>query len=259
MFLLIQNNKAMKIFPLLFIFFSCFFSAQIKYPEYIISDKNISEQKLETTEDIYFFYHKNIQYIGDLKSPIELNYNNYPKENPILKNNYKRPDDELHKQFKNEYKNVKIVVDIRQSTPLTITRTDTTKISPEVLEAEIDRLIEGKEPTIKIPTITTYYDGYPVTIHNLEDQDIMLGFGNHIPLIFEALDKENNWQEISGIRKYSCGNGIQYIMLKPNQIATVFEPKIKGNFKTKFRYRLKNMISNEFEGSINEDYFKTNP
>ena len=58
MFRPIQNNKTMKIFPLLFIFFSVVCSAQVKYPEYVISDKNIREQKLETTEDIYLFYHK---------------------------------------------------------------------------------------------------------------------------------------------------------------------------------------------------------
>ncbi len=246
----------MKIFPLLFIFFSVVCSAQVKYPEYVISDKNIREQKLETTEDIYLFYHKNIQYIGDLKPHIKLNYVYNDSQNPLLKNNYKRPDDELNQQFKNEYKNVKIWVDTRQSTPLTITRADTTKISSEALEAEIDRINEGQKPAVEIPAITTYYDGYPVTVHNLEDQSIILGFGNHIPIIFEALDKENKWREISGIRKYGCGNGIQYIMLKPNQIATVFEPKITGNFKTKFRYRLKNIVSNEFEGSINEDYLK---
>lgn len=249
----------MKILSLLFISFSWVCSAQIKYPEYIISDKNISEQKLEQTDNVYFFEYKNIQYIGSLKPTIRLNYTYHFSQNPILKNNYKQPDDKLNQKFKNKYKNVKIVVDIRQSTPLTITKYDTTKISPAVLEAEIDRLIEGKEPSIEIPRITTYYGGYPVTIHNLENREIILGFGNHIPLELEALDKENHWKKIYTYSRYMCGNGIQYIMLKPNQIATIFEPKIKGNFKTKFRYRLKNMVSNEFEGSINEDYFKTNP
>jgi hypothetical protein len=223
---------------------------------YLISDQNIQDKKFKSTDDIYFFYHKNIQYIGDLKPRIELNYSSHLIENSILINNYKQPDDEMHKKFKNDYKNVKIFVDTQQSTPLTVTYPDTSKISPEALEAEIDRMNEGHEPTVEIPRITTYYDGYPVTIHNLGKQEIILGFGNHVPLIFEALDKENNWREISGIRKYTCAYKIQYILLKSNQIATVFEPKIKGDFKTKFRYRLKNVVSNEFEGSLNEDYFK---
>lgn len=72
----------------------------------------------------------------------------------------------------------------------------------------------------------------------------------------EGLNKDHQWKKIYDFRKYTCGVGIQYFVLKPQEIATIFEPRLSGNFKTKFRYRLGNIVSNEFEGSINDKYFK---
>ena len=116
----------------------------------------------------------------------------------------------------------------------------------------------GKEIKESIPYISTYYDGFPVTIHNFGNKENIIGFGNNVVLELEALDKENTWQKVYPYRYYSCGTGIQFFVLKPNEIATVFEPRISGNFHTRFRYRLGNIISNEFEGNINYNYIKRN-
>lgn len=235
--------------------FVCRGQSEIKLPQ-IISDKNIISQKFEKTSDINLFYHTKVQYLGNPQPSIKLSYTDYNWSNPILMNNYKRPTDNLNRQYKNDYKNIRIFVDTNQTTLLTQTLADLSKITEEEIEAEMDRINNGEKATKEIPNIVTYYDGFPVTIYNAEDKDFIVGFGNHIPLELEALDKENNWKQIYGYRKYLCGTGIKYIMLKPKQIAIVFEPKLNGNFKTKLRYRLKNIVSNEFEGNIDEVYFK---
>ncbi|MBL1219458.1 hypothetical protein JET18_01335 [Chryseobacterium sp. L7] len=247
----------MKIFYVLFIAFSfvCRGQSEIK-PSYIISDKNIKLQKLEKTDDILLFYLSTVQYLGKAQPLIELNYTDDYGYNPILKNNYERPTDIMNRRYKDDYENVRIFVDINQTTPLSYTLTDYTKITEEEFEAELDRIDAGQKPTREIPNVTTYYDGFPVTIYNKENKDIIIGFGNHIPLELEALDKDNNWVKIYDYRRYTCGTGIQYIILKPEQIITVFQPRLNGNIKTLFRYRLKNVISNEFEGNIDEKYFK---
>ncbi|SFN56732.1 hypothetical protein SAMN05421594_3276 [Chryseobacterium oleae] len=247
----------MKIFYVVLICFSLICNGQLEiHPTYLTSDKNITSQKLEKTDDINLFHLSKVQYLGRAQASIELSYTDYDRDNPILTNNYERPTDILHKRYKDDYKNIRLFADIGQTTPLKRTFPDLTKITEEEINIQLDRMDKGKEQTKEIPEITNYYDGFPVTIYNEEDKDIIIGFGNHIPLELEALDKENNWKTIYSRRIYSCGVGIRYIMLKPKQIITVFQPRLSGNFKTKFRYRLKNMLSNEFEGKINEDYFK---
>jgi len=70
------------------------------------------------------------------------------------------------------------------------------------------------------------------------------------------IQEGSKWKKIDGFRRYTCGVGIQFFVLKPKEIATVFEPHLTGNLKTKFRYRLGNTLSNEFDGSINDKYFE---
>lgn len=227
------------------------------YPNYI-STKNSKNTDLEKTDDIYFFHLKPIQYLGEPKNSIEINYNDFDRYNPILKNNYRNPNDTLNKEFnKHTYENIKIFVDTQQSTPIISTNIDYTKITEAEINTELESINEGKKSTREIPKKEIYYDAFPVTIYNTDSKnEKLIGFGNHIPLELEALDKENHWKKVYGFRKYNCGNGIRYIILKPNQIATVFEPRMKGNFSTKFRYTLGNIVSNEFEGSINDNYLK---
>lgn len=247
----------MKFFFILLICFSFVGRGQgkIQSPQ-IISDQNSTNQNLEKTEDINLFHLTKIQYIGKVQSSIKLSYTDFYSDNPILNNNYEHPTGILNKQYKNDYKNIHIFADLSQTTPLNHTLPDLTQITEEEINIQVDILNEGKKPTREIPELTTYYDGFPITIYNPEDKNIIIGFGNHIPLQLEALDKENNWKQIYGFRRYTCGNGIKYIILKSKQIAIVFVPRLKGNFRTTFRYRLKNIVSNEFEGNIDETYFK---
>ncbi|MDF2552793.1 MAG: hypothetical protein K0R77_2068 [Chryseobacterium sp.] len=245
----------MKIYlSFLLILNSMLYSQRIIHPEYICD--NVENVALEKTEDIHFFYYKQIQYIGTIREKINVSYNDSERYSDILENNYKKTNnDSLNKEFKERhYDNIKIFVDTNTLTPLIQTKIDYSKITEAEVEAEVDKINDGQASTKEIPQQKIYYDGFPVTIYNLETRERIIGFGNNVAIELEALGKDNLWKKIYNFRKYNCGTGIRYIALKPNEIATVFEPRIIGNFKTKFRYRLGNIISNEFEGSINDNY-----
>ncbi|QQV02097.1 MULTISPECIES: hypothetical protein [Chryseobacterium] len=247
-------KKHLIIYTLLF---SCFLWSQgIIYPTYIYK-KDLGNIILKRTDDIHFDY-KQIQYIGSLQKNIELEYVDAYRYNKILDKNYRSENFEsLNKEFsERKYKNLHIFVDTSQKTPLSKTDIDTTKMTASEYDAKLDSLNEVLKISKDLPTLTTYYDGFPVTIYNAEKQERVIGFGNNVALELEALDGNHKWQKISNYRKYTCGNGIKYFVLKPQEIVTVFEPRLIGNFKTKFRYRLGNIISNEFDGSINDSYLK---
>jgi len=237
--------------------FSCFFwSQKIIYPTYTYK-KDLNSITLERTDDIYFGY-KQIQYIGYIQKTIEIEYVDADRYNNLLVKNYRTKNFEsLNTEFKKrQYKNLKIFVDVSQKTPLSRIDYDTTKIKASEYDAKIDSLNSGFKISDDIPLMTTYYDEFPITIYNLEKRERIIGFGNNVALELEALDKNHKWQKISHFRKYRCGTGIKYFVIKPQEIATVFEPRLSGNFKTKLRYRLGNILSNEFEGNINDKYLK---
>ena len=226
-----------------------FWSQNIIHPEYISVKK--SNDDLERTTDIHLFHIKHIQYIGLPKKSLMIIYNDFDRQNPLLSKNYSVPNDLLNKQFNtHNYNNIEIFVDTKQSTPLVQNIMDVT-------DDEIDKMNKGEALSREINIISKSFDGYPVTITNLDGKKVqIIGFGNNAALGLEVLNKNREWINLYNYRKYTCGNDIKYIVLKPNEIATVFEPRLIGNFKTKFRYRLGNIISNEFEGSINDKYLK---
>lgn len=210
------------------------------------------------TDDIFLFDYKQIQYIGPFVKNISLEYVENDRYNKLLSHNYRSENfDALNDEFKKrQYDNLHIFVDTSQTTPLTRISFDTTKIISAEYIAKIDSLNAGFELSDKIPEIVRYYDGFPVTLYNAEKKERVIGFGNNVALELEGLDKGRQWKKIHGYSRYPCSMGIQYFVLKPQEFATVFVLRSSGNFKTKFRYRLGNIVSNEFEGSINDKYFK---
>lgn len=184
--------------------------------------------------------------------------NNREWHSKILEKHYRTNNSTvlIHEFNNRQYKDLRIFVDTSQKTPLIKTYIDTTKISNLDYDIKMDSLAAGLKLSKEIPFIITYYDGFPVTIYNMEEKERIIGFGNNVILELEGLDKNHQWKKIYDFRRYMCGTGIKFFVLKPKEIATVFEPRLSGNFKTKFRYRLGNILSNEFDGSINEHYIE---
>jgi hypothetical protein len=99
------------------------------------------------------------------------------------------------------------------------------------------------------------YKAYPVIIYNVRSDTISIGYGDHLPLITEALDPEGNWRPIEDPFMYDCGVGLNGIVLPPNEIVITATPIYKGVFKTKLRLRYFKILSEEFNGSINLKQF----
>ncbi|MFD1628232.1 hypothetical protein [Pseudopedobacter beijingensis] len=102
--------------------------------------------------------------------------------------------------------------------------------------------------------------GYPVFIKNVSNEALELGFGNMLPLLIEAKDRQGNWNPIQKLFRYDCGTGLTVFYLKPEQIAITSMKVFQGNFRTHLRlvYGYKNdlkIYSNEIVGAINETQF----
>jgi len=99
---------------------------------------------------------------------------------------------------------------------------------------------------------------YPVFIRNNSTDTLNFGFGNFIPLIMEAKDSLDEWKPIQKEFRYSCGTGLSYIYLPPNEIMITSCKLFEGDFQTKLRLTYgyeKTAISNEFTGQINYSQF----
>lgn len=101
-----------------------------------------------------------------------------------------------------------------------------------------------------------YYKAYPILISSKTDSTTIVGYGQNIPIILEALDKDGWWKPIETEYRYGCGVGLEYILLKPREVLCVLAPIYTGEFKTKLRYRLGDSISAAFVGHISRSQFE---
>jgi hypothetical protein len=103
-----------------------------------------------------------------------------------------------------------------------------------------------------------YYKAHPVFISNISESTTIVGYGYNVPVILEALDSGKVWKAVEVSYMYDCGVGLEYILLKPDNIICVLAPVYKGEFKTKLRYKLGSCYSNEFWGTIDRKQFIVN-
>ncbi len=101
---------------------------------------------------------------------------------------------------------------------------------------------------------------YPVFIDNVSNDTLIIGFGNILPIIIEAKDKEDNWKPIQSRFIYDCGTGLTEFYLPPNQIAITAMKIFTGHYRTKLRlafgYSNNVIYSNEIDGQINIGQFE---
>jgi hypothetical protein len=101
----------------------------------------------------------------------------------------------------------------------------------------------------------------PVFIENLSTDNLQVGYGFHIPVIFEAQDEEGNWASIQKHHRYASGNGLPTPYLPKNDILIASCPVLYGDFHTKLRlkYGFEKFgftYSNEFFGNIHRQMFE---
>jgi len=97
---------------------------------------------------------------------------------------------------------------------------------------------------------------YPVIIKNLHSDTNYVGYGQHIPIITEALNENGEWMPIEYQFTYQCGNGVNYMILPPKHVVITSELIYSGPFRTKLRIKFGINYSREFSGSINKSQFE---
>ena len=119
--------------------------------------------------------------------------------------------------------------------------------------------VKNAKIEIRINTMKTINNSYPVIVTNQDIDTVMIGYGNHMPIIMEALDSNNVWKPIEKRYIYGCGNGVGTIILPPKDIVLTSAPIFNGDYTTKLRLRFykTDIYSNTFNGSINYRQFES--
>jgi hypothetical protein len=102
---------------------------------------------------------------------------------------------------------------------------------------------------------TKSFKAFPVIVVNTTKDTLSIGYGDHLPIVMEAMNNKGNWRPIEEPYMYMCGTGLNEIILPPNEIVVTSAPVNKGKFKTKLRLRYNNIVSEEFYGTINPSQF----
>lgn len=118
---------------------------------------------------------------------------------------------------------------------------------------------EADDWEIEISTRNT--QAYPIIIENISNDTLILGYGEHIPLIIEAQDSLGIWKPIQEPFLYFCGTGIEHFYIAPNQIAITSCKLFEGDYTAKMRLAFVSEIilySNEFYGQVKYSQFEPN-
>jgi hypothetical protein len=129
------------------------------------------------------------------------------------------------------------------TTPLSLT-IDTTQIINTS-----DLCISNHDVKIK------HFESFPVFITNTTDSLALIGFGTKVNIILEALDIDKKWKAIEKPFIYKCGNGLNDIYLKPDEICCTLIPIYRGNFSTQLRLNINGSYSKPYRGQIYRTQF----
>lgn len=108
---------------------------------------------------------------------------------------------------------------------------------------------------IMIDTSQEIFNNYAVYLTNIDNDTIILSSHQGIRMSIEALDSLNEWKSILAITIKTCGIGLGYIFLPPNECAITLVPIFKGSYKTKFRIKYGKNFSNPYDGFMNYKLF----
>ena len=246
------NNTTILYFILLFIFYSCNNSTKVNLPN-IVDEHSVKEIFPKIIDEFYeiniyqepenfgIMYHQP-KYIRILTDTIRIEY-----LNSIRPFNVKTP------------KNSKLIIKKNKFSKYFIewnwNKSQYKKIDSVKVEISIDTTQHISNENRK---------SYPVMIKNIFTDTLNIGYGSVIPINTEALFENKKWKLIEKNTARFCGNGLQTIILPPNEILitnqTVYND---GNYKTKLRLRIGKNISQEFYGKIdtlkkvlNKDQYK---
>jgi hypothetical protein len=98
---------------------------------------------------------------------------------------------------------------------------------------------------------------YAVAVVNTTRDTLNIGYGTHLPIILEALDKQGAWKPVEEPFVYFCGTGLGTLFLPPGEIVITSAPVFTGEYNTKLRLRYDRIVSQTYTGSINLSQFES--
>ena len=116
---------------------------------------------------------------------------------------------------------------------------------------------EESKINIDIGSIFSNEGSLPVLLTNTNEDTIIIGYENVLPIIMEAKDSLGDWRPIERRFIFMCGVGLELLILPPKQIVLTSTPVYKGDFKTDLRLKYGSNYSSTFTGRINYRQFES--
>jgi len=101
-----------------------------------------------------------------------------------------------------------------------------------------------------------YNQAFPVAIENISLDTVNIGYHRFIlklSLVAEAKDSTGEWKSIEERMPWGSGTGLNSVVLPPSGLAISSIPIYNGDFKTKVRLRMYDIVSNEINSQIDYD------
>lgn len=100
------------------------------------------------------------------------------------------------------------------------------------------------------------YKGFKLILANTSDKNITLSTSDsRFPIVMQGKTENGEWKNIEFLPRSWCGNSYGTKILKPQKAWVFTAPIYKGNTKVKLRFKMEDIISNEFNGEINMGQF----
>jgi len=100
------------------------------------------------------------------------------------------------------------------------------------------------------------YKGFVLLLTNPTPKELQFeASDSRLSIVMQAKNKEGKWVNIEYLPSSWCGNSYHTLTLPINKAWSFIVPQYTGQFKTTLRFKFKNIYSNEFKGSINEEQF----
>ena len=100
------------------------------------------------------------------------------------------------------------------------------------------------------------YEGLTLVLANPTDKDVkMSATDSRLSIVMQAKIEGEEWRNIEYSPRSWCGNSYHIVTLPANKAWVFIAPIYTGTIKTKLRFVLGEITSNEFTGSINKEQF----
>ncbi len=100
------------------------------------------------------------------------------------------------------------------------------------------------------------YAGFKLLLANPTDKNISISHeDSRFNIIAQAKDSDGTWRDIEHLPHSTCGNSFGTDQLPPHKAWLFSAPIYNGDTQVKLRYKMGDILSNEFDGRINKEQF----